>query len=173
MSCLSSDLISLRRRRSQFALPMVLALLLLPGCVVQAIHDDLAATRAGVERIAELAPALQQTNAALDSSNAQLERLYSELSSTHNSLEFALARLDTTNEHMRESVQRLSHLDPMMASLKSLDESLAALRKLVDSIASSVPLLGLTKDNSPEEVALHLAETEPHENRRARQSQDP
>lgn len=173
MRAVPSDIISRRPRQLHLALPVAVTVLILPGCVVQEIHEDLAATRAGVERIAELAPALRQTNAALDTSNAQLERLYGELASTHQSLELVLARLDTTNIHMQESVRQLRHLDPMMVSLKSLDESLAALRKLVDNLDRVVPLLRLSKGTSPVEGTLNSERTEPDEKQRLPESQLP
>ena len=121
----------------------------LPGCIVRDIRDDLAATRAGVDRLAELAPALRQTNASLERSNTQMETLYTELKETHKTLDLVLERLDTTNTHLQESTGHLRRLDPMMASLKSLDESLAALRRMVENIDKAVPLLNLSKGTPP------------------------
>lgn len=126
----------------------------LPGCVVQQMHEDLAATRAGVERLAELAPALRQTNTALERSNAQLERLYGELAETHGSLKLVLVRLDASNAQLERSVQELGHLGPMMASLKDLDESLAALRKNIENIDKAIPLLNLSKGTPPADQIL-------------------
>lgn len=131
------------------AIFLFVAPLVLTGCVVRDIRDDLAATRAGVERLAELAPALRQTNASLERSNTQMETLYTELTNTHKSLDLVLARLDDTNAHLQESTRHLRHLDPMMASLKNLDESLAALRKIVENIDKAVPLLNLTAGTPP------------------------
>lgn len=124
------------------------------------MRDDLAGTRASVEQIAELAPALRETNTALATSNAQLERLYSEVASTHQSLELVIARLDATNTYLQESVRQLGHLDPMMASLKNLDESLAALRKNIENIDKAIPLLDLSKGTPPADRMLQRQERE-------------
>lgn len=160
-------------RQARPELLLLWPFLFLPGCVVQDIHDDLAATRASVERIAELAPALRQTNASLETSNIQLERLYGELASTHKSLELVLARLDTTNVHLQESAQQLRHLDPMMASLKNLDESLAALRRVVQNIDKAVPLLSLGKGTPPVDGVLKPQGGEATEQRPLPASQAP
>lgn len=130
------------------------SLLFLPGCVVQAMHDDLAATNKGVQKLAELAPELQRTNAAIDRSNAQLERLYAELAETHKSLNVVIARMDSTNSHLQESVRELRRLEPMSASLKNLDESLASLRKSIENIDRVIPLLNISEGTPSADRAL-------------------
>ncbi len=124
---------------------MAVATLPLSGCIVGQMRDDLAGTRAGVERLNELAPALERSNAALAESNAQMARMYSELAETHKAIEAGLPRLDAANAHMNDAAERLRHLEPMLASLRNLDESLAALRKIIENIDKAMPLVNLTK----------------------------
>lgn len=134
--------------------PCGVALLLLNGCVVQEMHDDLAATRAGVEGMADLAPELRQSNAALAQSIVQLERMYGELARTNTSLALVLDKLTLANSQMEETLQELRHLDPMSASIQSVDESLAALRKTIENIDKAVPLINLTAGTPPADRAL-------------------
>ncbi len=142
-----------------FTRVMLFAIILafVPGCVVQQIHDDLAATRAGVER---LAPVLEQTKSALDSSNIQLESLHAQLAATHHSLGLMLIQMETTNAQLRQSVQQLNHLEPMMVSIKNLDESLAALRKNIENIDKAIPLINVSKGTPPADRVLKRQEDE-------------
>ena len=134
--------------------PLCLVVVLLPGCVLQDIHDELVATRAGVERLEELAPALKQSTAALDRSNIELERLYGETVEAHGSLKLVLAGLERSNDQLEEAVRQARHLDPLMVSLKSLDESLAAMRKTIENIDKAIPLLRLTQGTPPADRLL-------------------
>ncbi len=136
------------------------ALVLLPGCVVRDMHRDLAATRAGVERLAEVTPQLRAAGEALQSSNEHLAQLYEELAQTHRSLELILARLDTTNGYLRQSVEQLGHLEPAMTSLKSVDESLASLRKTIENIGKAIPMLNLSNGTPPADRSLQRQEQE-------------
>lgn len=162
MPAVRGEVTSARHRQEGRTLAVILAALSIPGCVIQEMHDDLAATRVGVERIAELTPALLQTNASIEMSNAQLERLYGELAKTHRSLELVLSRLDSTNAYLQESVDQLRHLDPMMVSLRNLDESLVALRRIVQNIDTAVPLLNLSKGNPAVDPVQKDQEETPH-----------
>ncbi len=132
-------------------------LMFVPGCVIQQIHDDLASTGPGVER---LAPVLEQTKSALDSSNIQLESFHAQLAVTHHSLELMLIQMETTNTQLRQSVQQLNHLEPMMASIKNLDESLAALRKNIENIDKAIPLINVSKGTPPADRVLKRQEDE-------------
>jgi chromosome segregation ATPase len=126
----------------------------LPGCVVEKMHQDLAATRAGVEKLSDLAPALERTNAALDRSNAQLERMYAELRQSNETLKVVVGKLDEANAQLQLSATQLKRLEPMMVSLKSLDESMASLRKVIENIDKAIPLLNITRGTPPADASL-------------------
>lgn len=105
------------------------------GCVVDTMQKDLAA----------LAPALNQTNQSLQTTNAHLDRIREELQATNQSLQGVLTHLQS----VAASSANLSHLDPMMATMRSLDESLAALRKIIENVDSAIPLFNFTKGTPP------------------------
>lgn len=143
--------------------PLIAAcsLLVLPGCIVQRMADDLAATRAGVERLAALEPALSQTNARLDATNQQLARAVADLAAARERLDAVIARIDQSNDHLAVSVRSLNHLEPMMASLRNLDESLAALRKVIENIDDAIPFLNMSKGTPPADRALDRQQPAP------------
>ncbi|HEX2837454.1 MAG TPA: hypothetical protein VHN77_04940, partial [Phycisphaerales bacterium] len=115
------------------------------------MRDEVAATRASVERIENVVPELRDTNAALRTSSAHIEQLYREVLNAHVSLRLVLDRLDATNANLQTSAQQLRSLDPMMGSLNKLDESLAALRRMVENIDKAVPLLNFSRGTQPVE----------------------
>lgn len=147
----------------KIACPILAAcfLLVLPGCIVRRLTDDLAATRTGVERLAALEPTLAQTNARLETSNEHLARAVSELSATRERLDTVITRLDQSNDHLAASVRSLNHLEPMMASLRNLDESLAALRKVIENIDKAIPLIDMSKGTPPADDTLRRQQNLP------------
>jgi DNA repair ATPase RecN len=140
--------------RTLITASLVAVLPILSGCIVGEIRDDLKATRAGVERLATLTPALEKTNASLGKTNEQLAALYREMVATRESVEVMPRRLDEANEHLKRSTEMLAHLEPMQASLRNLDESLAALRKIVENIDKAIPLVNFTKGTPSADKAL-------------------
>lgn len=135
--------------RTLFVASIALLVPTLSGCVVGQIRDDLAATRAGVERLEALTPALERTSVALEQSNRQLALLHAELTEARRALEGVPPRLDEANTHLKLSTEQLASSRPMMASLQKLDESLVALRKMVENIDHAIPLLSFTKGAAP------------------------
>jgi ABC-type transporter Mla subunit MlaD len=163
--------------RITITLALTLCLLSLPGCFIQRMNDDLAATRAGVERLAELAPELRRTNTTLERtldqlarSNANVERIGAELAGTHRTLAQVPPRLDESVAHLRDSSERLRHLEPMMLSLRNLDESLAALRKTLENIDKVIPGKDFTRGTPP---ADRVIERQKEEERKEQQDGKP
>lgn len=153
--------------------PWLLVCIVLPGCVIQNMRDEVAATRASVERIENVVPELRDTNAALRTSSAHIEQLYREVLNAHVSLRLVLDRLDATNANLQTSAQQLRSLDPMMGSLNKLDESLAALRRMVENIDKAVPLLNFSRGTQPVEKVTERPAGQPKDAVIAPESQMP
>ena len=137
-----------RLRRSYLATFLLSATsLLLPGCIVGEMRDDLKSTRVGVESLSDLVPQLKESNAALLTANAQLGQ--------------ANARLETANTKLIESVQLLQTLSAMKGSLQEVNESLASLRKMMENIDRVIPLINITAGTPPADTALQRQRQNP------------
>lgn len=127
--------------RSPIPLLCLAAFLLLPGCIVQDIHDR-----------------MEETSLAMTQANANLVRVTQELETANRVLDSRLAQIDLTNQHLQATQDRLAILESIDASLKALDVHLASLRRTLDNIDSTVPFLDLA-DPPPENEAA--APTDP------------
>ncbi|MCC6229550.1 MAG: hypothetical protein IT432_10020 [Phycisphaerales bacterium] len=94
--------------------PLLLAMLLLPGCVFWDIRDG-----------------VRDANSRLDTVDASLKQTNSELKSVQS----ALTRLDTTNAELVKVQDELGQLDATNASLTNVQDRLQTLRAINDSLA--------------------------------------
>jgi len=107
---------------------LVTSILVLPGCIVQEIRDELKATHYQLESRLSM---LEVTNERLGTIQAELKKTNAELASVK-------AQLVTTNTIMGSVEGRLAMLDSINTSLASLDTSL----KTVKSLIEKIPFIG-------------------------------
>lgn len=114
-------------------------LLVLPGCVVWEIRDELRGAnkqlgevQASLGKLDETNQSLVDTNKALDQTNKSID-----------DVQAGLARIDTTNSSLDGVDKRLAVLTPIQTSLNRLDQHLAALRRTIGRIDSVIPFLDL------------------------------
>lgn len=121
----------------------VAACVLLPGCVVWDIRDNLVKSN---QQIGEVKQALDKANAAIDVANDDLAKANERL----DKVEAGLSRIDTTNKSLDGLDKQLALLGSIDTSLGHLDQHLAAVRKTIGSINSMIPFMDL--GGGPEET---------------------
>ncbi|MEZ6234583.1 MAG: hypothetical protein R3B68_10375 [Phycisphaerales bacterium] len=119
----------------------VVGLGVMPGCIVQDIHDR-----------------LEETSLEMADANRNLEAVSAQLATTQAMLDVRLAQIDVTNERLRETLGRLERLESIEASLHALDLHLASLRRTLSNIDSAIPFLGIVDSATDEETAEEAAE---------------
>lgn len=101
-------------------------LVMLPGCIVQDIHDQIALSNDQLNSINESFAKVERANELL----AELDE--------------KLARLDAINANLDEVDATLSTVE---TDLKAVSESLASLRKTINNIDSTIPFLKISGDD--------------------------
>ena len=114
----------------------VLASAMLPGCIVQDIHDR-----------------MEETSLAMAEANRNLETVSEQLAEANRVLDSRLAQIELTNEHLNATRERLQILESIDGSLKALDLHLASLRRTLDNIDSTIPFLNLADPAEDEPAA--------------------
>ncbi len=127
--------------------------LIMPGCVVFEIRDELQKAN---QNLATANTQLMAANTELDIANAKLieanSRLVqanSDLTLVNTNLAQTIQRLDGTNGQIatlqNKHLSTLdTRLDPLGKSLSEVDTHLASLRKTLDNIDSMIPFIGIT-----------------------------
>lgn len=147
--------------------PIVLlaaAALLLPGCIVRDIRDELTQANAslvsldaGRKQVNEQLSELHTRLEVLDPILASLERIDASLVSVETELDRANAGLGEIDQSLASMQERMDSLD---ASLKKLDEHLASLRQTINNIDSTIPFLKLSGDDE-EDTGEEMDEPSP------------
>lgn len=122
-------------RHAACSLALLISALLLPGCIVQEIREELATTNQSIVRV----------ESGLDRANTAVNRVERRM----DAVDTATHRLDDTNAKLAilESIDRsLLSID---ASLKRLDDHLASLRTTITNIDSMIPMLKFSDDQAP------------------------
>lgn len=125
-------------RRTATLLLSALALSLLPGCLIQDIHDQIVVSNEKLLAIDEGFAKVERANQLLEDLDAQLATL--------DSID---GNLTTIN----------SRLDTLEGDLKAVSEHLASLRKTINNIDSTIPFLKLSGDDEEAQDALESGET--------------
>lgn len=128
----------------RFTLFFLLASLILPGCIVQDIHDQ-----------------IENSNNRLTAINRtveQIERTNTLLTSIEKSLSSIDTRLESIDQNLGSVDTRLSALQII---LDAVSEHLASLRKTINNIDSTIPFLNLSGDDATEQEALEGGEADP------------
>jgi prefoldin subunit 5 len=129
-------------RRLPPPLLLIASMLLMPGCIVQDIHDQIALTNAKLDQIDESFAKVQRANELLAELDTKLAAL--------DSINANLGRVDTT-------------LGTVEADLKAVSESLASLRATINNIDSTIPFLKFSGDAEGDETVETDAVPEPAE----------
>lgn len=103
------------------------ALLLLPGCIVSEIRDQMVAANESLDRVELALERIDATNARLKEVETKLKAL-----ETMESINGSLVSIDGT--------------------LHKLDDHLASLRRTIDNIDSTIPFLSISGDSEEEEA---------------------
>ncbi|USN98249.1 MAG: hypothetical protein H6810_08665 [Phycisphaeraceae bacterium] len=114
-------------------LTLVVAALLLPGCVIQDIHKELKGANARLDRVEDALGHIDTTNAQLTALQARLR---------------TLDKIDSVDASLK-SID--GQLDSIEESLRHLDEHLASLRKTINNIDSTIPFLKISGDDEGDE----------------------
>jgi len=101
---------------------------MLPGCIVQDIHDQIALSNEKLQQIDESFEKVERANAALAKLDVQLERLKT------------LDTIDTNLDLMNAQIGTLQ------ADLSAVSEHLASLRQTINNIDSTIPFLKFSGD---------------------------
>jgi DNA repair ATPase RecN len=115
------------------------ALVVMPGCIVGEIRDDLKEANEELRVVAQIQSDLAKTNETLAAVKADLARTSEMLTSVK-------GELTTTNQTMAAVEKRLEVLDPIGKSLTSLDDSLKTVKGLIEKI----PFVGSSSDKDKE-----------------------
>ncbi|MFN0011450.1 MAG: hypothetical protein ACKVS8_07380 [Phycisphaerales bacterium] len=121
-------------------LALLAPLAVLPGCVLDDIHDELATTNQAIGRVEDRLgvtdaniQAVQEKMIAVDGANQRLDD--------------TIARLQ-----MLQSIH--TTLESIDASLRKLDDHLASVRKTINTIDSSIPFMKLSGDSDADKAEL-------------------
>lgn len=114
-------------------------LLVLPGCVVWEIRDELRGANKQLGEVQASLGKLDETNQSLVDTNKALAQTNKSI----DDVQAGLARIDTTNSSLDGVDKRLAVLAPIQTSLNRLDQHLAALRRTIGRIDSVIPFLDL------------------------------
>lgn len=145
------------------ALCLVPLSLLLPGCIVQEIRDEIKGVNA---KLVTVDAGLASTNAQLEQVNQRLTGVGGGLDATNVKLkdvESGLGRIDATNQSLGSVQERLALLASIEKSLTHLDAHLAALRHTIGKLDSAIPFLDLGGDAPIESPSTPVASAPPAE----------
>jgi|GEM_PF-819870 len=130
----------------------------LPGCIVGEIRDDLKSANA---RLGTVDQNLAATTAKLDVVDRSLAETNSKLSLANDRLNGVGSALDTTNTSLKTLDERVRLLASIDKSMTNLDVHLASLRTTIGRIDSTIPFLDLGGDPPVEQPAQASVEAAP------------
>lgn len=114
---------------------ILLVLFMMPGCIVQDIHDQIALSNEKLQQIDESFEKVERANTALAKLDIQMERLQT-LDSIDGNLVLMNERIDT-----------------LQKDLNAVSEHLASLRKTINNIDNTIPFLKISGDEEDEAAA--------------------
>lgn len=140
-------------KRTQFLLTAIGALLILPGCIVQDIHDQIALSNEKLEAIDANFAEVQRANELLASLQKQLDEVLVPVSENLSLIEARLASIDAKLEAINHNLGSMeTSIETVEADLKSVSESLVSLRQTINNIDSTIPFLNFSGDTDEEET---------------------
>jgi hypothetical protein len=129
-------------------------LVLLPGCVVWEIRDEMRGVNARLDVVDD---SLTEVNDELTDIEVQLGDVRGSIDQTNTYLDTVYGGLDATNTSLSDMQERLALLRSVQTSLTNIDAHLASLRKTINRIDGAIPFLSLGGDevieSTPAEVA--------------------
>lgn len=139
-------------------------MLLLPGCIVQDIRDEMRSANGQLlcvqEGLDKANTGLKDANAALAQTNERLDKVdqgLTRLDRTNaliDNVEQGLGRIDRTNASLTDLEKQLLLLRSIETSLARLDQHLTAVRKTMASLDGIVPFLDLDTGQVTEAPAV-------------------
>lgn len=124
------------------------AFMLLPGCIVQDIHDQIALSNEKLEAIDENFAKVERANELLADLEKQLDRLLPPINDNLTLIEAQLESIDAQLVQINANLASMdTSIEQVEADLKSVSESLTSLRRTISNIDSTIPFLKFSGDS--------------------------
>lgn len=138
------------------------ATLLLQGCIVQDIHDQIALSNEKLAAIDENFAKVERANELLADLEKQLDRLLPPINDNLTLIEAQLESIDAQLVQINANLASMdTSIEQVEADLKSVSESLTSLRKTISNIDSTIPFLNFSGDtDEPDPEATNEENTE-------------
>ncbi len=144
--------------RSQKALTTMLTLILLalmPGCIVQDIHDQIALSNQKLTQIDESFAKVERANELLEKLETQLDSTLGPIDENMSKIRERLASIDAKLEAMDGNMTTMDErIEAVKGDLQAVSAHLASLRKTINNIDSTIPFLKFSGDDEEEQAEL-------------------
>lgn len=129
---------------------LAISIVMLPGCIVGEIRDELKLANQQLTTVQESLGKLDTTNQSLAATNNELDQTNKLI----NSVQGGLGRIDKTNDSLSTLEQQLILLNSIEKSLTRLDNHLAGLRGTINKLDGVIPFLDLGAGDIPPPVPV-------------------